>query len=84
MATEAHLPPALMEYHCTKATDVATRIFERGLDTFPDEVEYALRYLGFLISINDDSSEWRLQVLVIDANALAVIRRPRPVRAHCE
>ena len=48
---------ALMEYHCTKATDVAMRIFEKGLDNFPDEVEFALRYLGFLISINDDSSE---------------------------
>ena len=46
-----------MEYHCTKATDVAMRIFEKGLDNFPDEVEFALRYLGFLISINDDSSE---------------------------
>ena len=46
-----------MEYHCTKATDVAMRIFEKGLDTFPDEVEFALRYLGFLISINDDASE---------------------------
>lgn len=47
---------ALMEYHCTKATDVAMRIFERGLEKFPEEEEFALRYLGFLISINDDSS----------------------------
>ncbi|KAF7794503.1 hypothetical protein EIP86_005637 [Pleurotus ostreatoroseus] len=47
---------ALMEYHYTKATGVATRIFEKGLDNFPDEVEFALRYLSFLISINDDSN----------------------------
>ncbi|KAI0689097.1 hypothetical protein BC835DRAFT_1549432 [Cytidiella melzeri] len=47
---------ALMEYHCTKASDIAMRIFEKGLETFPDEVEFALRYLGFLISINDDSN----------------------------
>lgn len=33
------------------------RIFEKGLENFPDEVEFALRYLGFLISINDESSE---------------------------
>ena len=46
-----------MEYHCTKATDVAMRIFEKGLDTFPDEVEFALMYLGFLMFINDDASE---------------------------
>lgn len=48
---------ALMEYHCTKATDVTMRIFEKGLENFPDEVEFALRYLGFLISINDESSK---------------------------
>ena len=47
-----------MEYHCTKAPDVAMRIFEKGLDNFPDEVELALRYLGFLISINDDASQY--------------------------
>ena len=48
---------ALLEYHCTKAADVAGRIFERGMETFPDEVELALRYLNFLISINDEASE---------------------------
>lgn len=58
-----HVDPALMEYHCTKATEVAMRIFEKGLETFSDEVEFALRYLGFLISINDDSSEWRYLAL---------------------
>lgn len=47
---------ALMEYHCTKAADIATRIFEKGLEYFSDESEFALRYLGFLISINDDAS----------------------------
>lgn len=46
-----------MEYHCSKAADVASRIFERGMENFPDEVELALRYLGFLISINDDASK---------------------------
>jgi len=53
---EVYEAAALMEYHCTKATDVAMRIFERGLEKFPDEEEFALRYLGFLISINDDSN----------------------------
>ena len=48
---------ALMEYHCSKAADIAGRIFERGMENFPDEVELALRYLGFLISINDDASK---------------------------
>ena len=47
---------ALMEYHCAKSTEVPLRIFEKVLQTFHDEVEFALCYLGFLISINDDSS----------------------------
>lgn len=45
-----------MEYHCTKAPDVATKIFELGLKVFSDNPDYVLRYLGFLISINDENS----------------------------
>ncbi|KAM6489260.1 Suppressor of forked protein (Suf) domain containing protein [Amanita muscaria] len=44
---------ALMEYHCSDDKNVASRIFEKGLDQFVDEIEFVLRYLGFLISIND-------------------------------
>ena len=47
---------ALMEYHCSDEKNVASRIFERGLELFAHEVEFVLRYLGFLISINDDNS----------------------------
>ena len=47
---------AMMEYHCTKTTDTSMRIFERAMEKFPAEEELAVRYLGFLISINDDSS----------------------------
>ena len=46
-----------MEYHCgNKDIQVASRIFEKGIETFADEVEFVLRYLGFLISINDENS----------------------------
>lgn len=45
-----------MEYHCTKATDVATRIFQNGMNLFANELEFVDRYLAFLISINDESS----------------------------
>ena len=45
-----------MEYHCTKSMDVASRIFEKGLQLFGEETEYVLRYLGFLISVNDENS----------------------------
>jgi len=47
---------ALMEYHCTKSSDVAGKIFELGLKSFGDNVDFVLRYLGFLISINDDAN----------------------------
>ncbi|THH30999.1 hypothetical protein EUX98_g3183 [Antrodiella citrinella] len=47
---------ALMEYHCTKAADVATRIFHKAMEKFPTEEQLALQYLEFLISINDDSN----------------------------
>jgi len=35
-----------------------SRIFERGLDFFGDEIDYVLRYLSFLISINDENSKF--------------------------
>jgi cleavage stimulation factor subunit 3 len=51
-----YLRLALLEYHCNKAMDVASRIFEKGMATFGEEIEYVLRYLGFLISVNDENS----------------------------
>ena len=43
-------------------TDVAGRIFEKGMETFSDEPEFVLRYLGFLISVNDENSECLLEL----------------------
>ena len=49
---------ALMEYHCgNKDAPLASRIFEKAMELYGDEVEFVLRYLGFLISINDENSE---------------------------
>lgn len=45
-----------MEYHCTKAVDIAARIFNNGMKLFSAEIEFVDRYLAFLISINDESS----------------------------
>jgi hypothetical protein len=53
-----------MEYHCSKDANVAKRIYENGLTYFADEIEYVDRYLGFLISINDESSESMRHYLV--------------------
>ncbi|KAG1741373.1 hypothetical protein EDB19DRAFT_1705866, partial [Suillus lakei] len=61
--------PALMEYHCNKdgGTGVASRIFEKGLETYGDEIEFVLIYLGFLISVNDENNARALFERVITA-----------------
>ncbi|TFK28593.1 mRNA 3'-end-processing protein RNA14 [Coprinopsis marcescibilis] len=53
---EVYEASALMEYHCFDDKNVASRIFEKGLEQFSDEIDYVLRYLGFLISINDGNN----------------------------
>ena len=52
-------PTALIESHCNKDGElgVASCIFEKGLESFGDKAEFVLRYLGFLISVNDDNSK---------------------------
>ncbi|ORY33805.1 hypothetical protein BCR39DRAFT_519303 [Naematelia encephala] len=47
---------AMMEYHSNKDASVAIRIFELGWKLFAEEVEYVVRYLQFLLSINDDTN----------------------------
>ena len=55
-----------MEYHLNLNKDpvnnkgnvqVAYHIFERGMEKFGDELDFVLRYLNFLITINDSTSE---------------------------
>lgn len=48
---------ALMEYHSTKTADVSTKIFELGMKQYSTDVDFIVRYLAFLISVNDDTSE---------------------------
>lgn len=48
---------AMMEYHANKDSAVAIRIFELGFKLFSENVDYVVRYLQFLLSINDDTSE---------------------------
>ena len=47
---------ALIEYHCSKEPVVATKVFELALRTFGPEEHLVVRYLDFLISINDDTN----------------------------
>jgi cleavage stimulation factor subunit 3 len=53
---------AIAEYHLTKDVRTPTRIFEKALETFSDEVDLIAHYLGFLLSINDENSELRVEV----------------------
>lgn len=47
---------ALMEYHCSKDPVVATKVFELALKTFGKDEAFVVRYLDFLISINDENN----------------------------
>ena len=47
---------ALMEYHCSKDAGVATKVFELALKTYGTDEAFVVRYLDFLISINDDNN----------------------------
>lgn len=47
----------MMEYYWNKEGEVATKVFEFGLRRFGEDVDFVVRYLDFLIKINDDSSE---------------------------
>lgn len=47
---------AMMEYHSSKDSALAIRIFELGLKRFPEEPDFVTKYLQFLININDDNS----------------------------
>ncbi|GAW03677.1 cfia complex component [Lentinula edodes] len=53
---EVYEAGALMEYHNTQDKEVATRIFEAGMAQHANEKEFVLRYLTFLISVNDENN----------------------------
>lgn len=46
-----------MEYHCNKDSSVAIKIFELGIKAFPNEPALAVKYLQFMIQINDENSK---------------------------
>ncbi|ESK96263.1 mrna 3 -end-processing protein rna14 [Moniliophthora roreri MCA 2997] len=47
---------AMMEYHCGGGKDVALKIFQAGMAIFRKDHEYLLRYLEWLISVNDQNN----------------------------
>ena len=48
---------AMLELHWNKEPKIATNIFEVGMKRFSEDVGFVVRYLDFLITINDDGSE---------------------------
>lgn len=56
---------ALMEYHVAKETAVANRILSVAMNKFGTEIDFVVRYLTFLMSINDETSESRVLTLAI-------------------
>jgi len=47
---------AMLEYHCSKDAAVASKVFELALKIFGPDEHLVVRYLDFLISINDDTN----------------------------
>jgi hypothetical protein len=41
------------------------QVFEKGLDIVGDEIDYALRHFGFLVSINDKKSKLGFLLVVL-------------------
>ncbi|KAI0684607.1 hypothetical protein C8T65DRAFT_539892, partial [Cerioporus squamosus] len=52
---EVHEAAALMEYHYGKDAQAAKAIFKQALESFRCEVPFVLRYMSFLIAVNDES-----------------------------
>lgn len=48
---------ALLEYHTSEDKAIPSRIFEKGMEFHGDNISYVERYLGYLISVNDEKSE---------------------------
>jgi cleavage stimulation factor subunit 3 len=47
----------MREYHLFNDADMARKIYESGVESFGKEPAFLLRYLEFLISVNDDQSK---------------------------
>lgn len=45
-----------MEYHVAKQPTVANKILGLAHQRFPEEIDFVIRYLTFLMSVNDENS----------------------------
>ncbi|KAG2229913.1 hypothetical protein INT48_008288 [Thamnidium elegans] len=51
-----YVSDALMEYHNSKDSNVAGKVFSLGQKTFADNPDFVCQYLDFLIQMNDDNN----------------------------
>ena len=65
----------MMEHHCSKGGGpwILSCILEKALESFDDEVEFILRYLGFLILVKDNNS--KLLCIFIPKGAYEILCR---------
>jgi cleavage stimulation factor subunit 3 len=60
LTSDIYIWCALMEHTCYK-DPAAIRLFDRGLDLFPDDENFALEYIKHLVNINDIISKFSFQ-----------------------
>lgn len=51
-----YIAGALMEFHCSKDSSVAQKIFDHGLKQYGNIPEFATAYVDFLTHVNDDNN----------------------------
>lgn len=56
LTSDVYAASALIEYHCYK-DPAAMKIFERGMKLYPEDEQFALKYLKHLIAENDITSK---------------------------
>ncbi|XP_072164826.1 cleavage stimulation factor subunit 3-like [Diadema setosum] len=61
---------ALMEYYCSKDSQVAFKIFELGLKKYGDVPEYILAYVDYLSHLNEDNNTRVLFERVLTSGSL--------------
>lgn len=53
---QIYIAAALMEYYCTKDTNIAYNIFNLGLKKHPQNVDYLLAYVDYMTHLNEDQN----------------------------
>jgi len=66
LLADCHAATALMEHHCYR-DPAATKIFNLGMKLFPEDENFALEHIKFLISIGDSTSKYT-NVMIVESS----------------